>query len=290
MLVGMLARSEDRPGIAAPGGEALLNDINTLNYAPARRILRFGRQVRGDTIASIPRHPALGPGGYTGRLAAASLLPAAHEAWLRLASRGTLPWKQRVRVIALTDRQPQQPPDDAIELRGGMRARCHDGYVGRIEGLSVDANTGRVLDVLLRVRSDVLAEVDTAASPFNALLAVAGQVVLFPPDWISTHGKEKEASGQAGAESILQLNASPEQIASGMLIRDDGVLTAAIWRIWEDDPTIAPYLDRIRAIVHDGDVTLVGTVPERRHKASAESDVWHVTGVVSVVNDLRVTG
>ncbi len=243
MLVGMLVSSEDSSGIAAPGGEALLNDmndINALSYVPVRCILRFGQQVRGDTIASIPRHPALGPGGYTGRLLSASILPIAHEAWLRLSSRGALPWKQRVRIIALSDRQPEQPPDDAIELRGGLRARCHGGYVGRIEGLSVDANTGRVHDVLLRVRNDVLAEVDTAASPFNALLAVAGQVVQFPPDWISTLGKEKELGGLAGSEPILQLNASPEQIASGMLIRDDGALTAAIWRIWEDDPTIAP--------------------------------------------------
>ncbi|HEX6820382.1 MAG TPA: BON domain-containing protein [Ktedonobacterales bacterium] len=265
-----------------------MSEINALNYAPLRRILRFGQQVRGNTIASIAHGPAVGPGGYTGRLVGAALLPEAHQAWLRLSSRGPLPWQQRARVVALGAAQPAQPPADALALHSGLRAHCHDGYVGRIEGLSVDATSGRVLDVLLRVRTDVLAEVDTAASPFNALLRVAGQVVMFPPEWITDLSKEEGGGLLGGNENVLELAASPEQIASGMLIRPDGDLIAAIWRLWEENPAITAYLDRIRPLVHDGDVTLVGSLPAARQKASAEQDVWHVPGVFSVVNDIRV--
>lgn len=291
MLVGMLVNSVDDSGIsgiAAPGGEALLSEINALNYAPVRRVLRFGQQVRGDTIASIARGPAVGPRGHTGRLVAADLLPMAHQAWLHLSSRGLLPWQQRTRVVALSPTQPAQPPADALELRGGLRAHCHEGYVGRIEGLSVDATSGRILDLLLRVRTDVLAEVETAASPFNALLRVAGQAVLIPPDWVSGLTKESGGGLLGGNESVLELTASPEQIAAGMLVRPDGTLTADIWRLWEDNPAITAYLDRIRPVVHDGDVTLVGNLPDPRLKASAEQDVWHVPGVFSVVNDIRI--
>lgn len=283
-----------------PGGEAVLSEREALTGAPIRRVLHFGQQVQGDTLTSIPQRLRTGPGSPSGRLVGAVLLPVAHRAWISLSRRGRWPWQTTVRTIPLSEAQASEPPQDAVALRDGLRVECHDGYIGRLEGLTVDAVSGRVLDLLVRVRGDVLAEVQSPSSPFTKLLPLAGQVVLVPPTWVTTVAKEhekdhekgrekgKEVSVFSSGEPIVHLDATPEQIGSAMVIRRDGDVSADIWRIWENNPAIAPYLDRIEPVVHDGDVTLRGVVPSPRHKATAEQDVWHVPGVFSVVNSLRV--
>jgi hypothetical protein len=256
--------------------------------APQRRVLRFGQQVRGDNIDGIPQRLRSGPGSPRGRLVGVSLLPVARRAWLVLSRRGRWPWQTVERTVPLSGAQQVEPPADAMPLVGGLRVRCHDGYVGKLEGVTVDAGSGRVLDLVLRVRSDVLAEVESPASPFAKLAPLAGQAILISPTWLTSVAKDKDAGPLMAEELVAHLDATPEQIASGMLIRGDGDITADIWRMFEENPAIAPYLEDIAAIVHDGGVTLRGTVPSPRHKATVEQDVWHVPGVFSVTNRLRV--
>jgi hypothetical protein len=265
-------------------------------------VLRFGQPVRGDTLTCIPQRLRTGPGSPSGRLVGVALLPDAQQAWLALSRRGRWPWQSVVRTIPLSNAHAPELPEDALLLRDRMRVECHDGYVGRLEGLTVDAVSGRVQDLLVRVRGDVLAEVQLPTSPFAKLLPLAGRVVLVPPAWIAPaakdrakdkeQDKEQDKERHAGAltaeEPVLHLDATPEQIGSGMVIRGDGDVTADIWRLLEENPSIAPYLERITVVVRDGDVTLLGVVPSPRHKATAEQDVWHVPGVFSVTNGLRV--
>ncbi len=267
----------------------MLSETDPRSAGPQRRVLRFGQQVRGDDIANISLRLRTGMASPSGRLEGVALLPAASQAWLRLSKRGRLPWQRRPPlVVPLGPTQPEQPPQEAVELRGGLRVRCHDGYVGKLEGLTVDAASGHVLDLLVRVRGDVLAEVETAASPFAKLVPLAGQVVTVPPAWLRRVATDKGAGPLSPDEPIAHLDASPEQIASGMLIRSDGDITTDIWRMFEENPAIAPYLERITVAVLDGSVSLRGTVPSPRHKLTVEQDIWHVPGVFSVSNNLRV--
>ncbi|MDE3231196.1 MAG: BON domain-containing protein, partial [Chloroflexota bacterium] len=37
-------------------------------------------------------------------------------------------------------------------------------------------------------------------------------------------------------------------------------------------------------------VTLLGTLPSPRHRASAEQDVWHLAGVLAVRNEITIGG
>jgi hypothetical protein len=261
-----------------------------------RRVLRFGQPVRGDTLTCIPQRLRTGPGSPSGRLVGVALLPVTQQAWLALSRRGRWPWQSVVRTIPLSNAHAPEPPEDALLLRDRMRIECHDGYVGRLDGLTVDAVSGRVQDLLVRVRGDVLAEVQLATSPFAKLLPLAGRVVLVPPAWIAPAAKDKEQDKERHAraltaeEPVLHLDATPEQIGSGMVIRSDGDVTADIWRLLEENPSIAPYLERITVVVRDGDVTLLGVVPSPRHKATVEQDVWHVPGVFSLTNSLRIGG
>lgn len=262
--------------------------MDALSGPPVRRILRFGQPVDGEAIQSIPPRYRGDADGSIGKLRSALLRPAARQAWLRLSQRSFFSRRKgKGVVIALSAAQPADPPDDAIELRGGAGVHCHDGYVGRLDGLAVDARTGGVLDLLVRVRGDVLTEVDSFSSPFRALEPLAGQEILVSPTWIVPATAEK--AGAEGDRAALHLDATLEQIASATVVRGDGDLASDIWRILEDNPAITPHLAEMDIAVHDGDVTLRGAVPTPRHRASAEQDVWHVPGVFAVRNELEVT-
>ncbi len=273
----------------------MLSETDLPGGAPLRRVLRFGQYVRGDTLASIPQRLRMGLGGPRGRLVGVALLPVAQRAWLSLSRRGRWPWQTIVRTIPLSGAQPDEPPQNALWLRDGLRVECLDGYVGRLEGLTVETTSGLVLDLLLRVRGDALAEVELPTSPFAKLLPLAGQRVLVPPAWVAPAkdtakdtANEKDARPIGAGEPVVHLNASAEQIGAGMVIRSDGDVSADIWRMLEENPAIVPYLERITVVVRDGDVTLRGDVPSPRHKLTVEQDVWHVPGVFSVTNHLRV--
>lgn len=250
-----------------------------------RRIERFGQRFVGADVTTIPARYRSGPNSPKGVLAAVRVRPGTGEGWVRLRSR-TLPWRTTVLTIPLNTVQGPVPPPESIEVRGNLRVRCHDGEVGRLTGIAINLGEGLISDLIVRVRESVMANVSGPTSPMAALLDVRGQEVLLPPSWVVSITQDTNFFG--GDEPVLLLNASAEQIGSGMLIRTDGQLVADIWNRWADNPSIAPYAERVSAEAHDGDVTLRGHLPSPRHKATAEQDVWHVLGVLAVHNRITV--
>jgi hypothetical protein len=251
-------------------------------------VLRFGEKVARADLVTVPERYR-GPEGLEGRLIDVRLRPASGEVWLRLRAGDVFrPWKRIVRTVPLNGSQSPTPTPDAVELRGGMRVLCHEGYVGRLEGVAIDGNLGIATDVLVHIRGDVLAEVDSPTSPMAWLLNVSGQRLLLPPAWVTAAKHEHAGMALNGSGDVLHLDASAEQVASGFRLRPDGDVAADIWQIFEVNPAIAPYTGRIRVTVRDGDVTLLGTLPSARHRASAEQDVWHVPGVFAVHNEIVI--
>lgn len=252
-----------------------------------RQIFRFGQRIRGDHFPSVPARYRGGPGGPTGRMVAALVRPASGETWLSIRS-SDAPWQRQVRTIPLNGDQPPAPSPESVELRGGIRVYCHDGYVGRLEGVALDTRAGLTQQLVIRIRSNALADVENPAEPLFKLVEVGGQHILINPTWVVSATHESSGFPFGSGSTRLTLDASAEQIASGLWLRPDGELGAAIWNIWEDNPAIAPYTGQLKVIVHDGDVTLRGPLPSPRHRASAEQDVWHVPGVFSVRNELTI--
>lgn len=273
--------------IRGPGeGTFSSGDVNGDN-GMTRQIFRFGRKIRGEDMPSVPSRYRGGPGGPTGRVVAALLRPTLGEIWLRIRP-SDAPWQRQVRTIPLNSDQPPTPTPDSVELRGGIRVYCHDGYVGRLEGVVLHTSTGIAQHIVVAVRSNVLADVDNPSDPLFHLAEVGGQQILLPPAWVVSASQESSGLPFGGGSAHLKLDASAEQVASGIVLRSDGELAAAIWSILDENPAIAPYTGQIRLLVHDGDVTLRGTLPSPRHRASAEQDVWHVPGVLAVHNQIAI--
>lgn len=253
--------------------------------APLRLVLRFGRKL---TRADLPFALITDGGGIDsalGTLVSAQLTKDASDVWLRLGSGGFLR-SEKYQVIHVFGAGPEEPSADGILLHGDLRARCHEGYIGKIEGLALDARTGEPLGLLLHVRSDVLSAVTKASDPWRSLLALAGQRILLPPSWMRSVSRTKARLPFLPDEESLHLDASVEQVASATVVRSDLDLEADILRILEDNVALAPLLARIDIQVHDGVVRLQGETPTARHKASIEQDVWHVPGVNGVRNEL----
>lgn len=254
-----------------------------------RHVLRFGAGIRGSDVPSVPVRYR-GVSGPSGKLTGVRLHPGTADAWLRLrAGTGFLGLRREVRVIPLSASQPPTPPPDAFELSGGMRVNCHDGYVGELRGIAIDTETGVCINLLVKVRGDVLAEVERITSPLAPLLDVAGKEVLLPPNWATATKAEAAHFGLGGDETALHLDASAEQVASSPRLRPDAEVTGDILKILDANPAIAPFISRLRVQVHDGDVTLRGTLPSARHRASAEQDVWHVPGVFSLRDETTIS-
>lgn len=255
---------------------------------PVRRVLRFGQKLKSGDAPSVPeRYRGVeGPGG---KLVGARIRPSTGETWLRLrSSELTKPWSRNLRTIPLNSTQSPTPTLDVLELRGGMRVYCHDGYVGKLEGIATDARTGLVTDLLVHIRGDVRAAIESATSPLANLLDVAGRRLLLPPAW-ATSTKHEESDVPFGGGLLLQLDATPEQIQFAVRLRPDGEVAADIARILDENPAVSPYAGQIQIEVDDGDVTLRGSLPSARHRASAEQDVWHVPGVFALHNQIVVT-
>lgn len=253
-----------------------------------RQIFRFGQKIRGENAPSVPTRYRGGPGGPSGRVVAALLRPSSGDIWLRIRP-SDAPWQRQTRIIPLNADQPPTPTPDSVELRGGVRVYCHDGYVGRLEGFVLDTHAGLAQQIIVRIRSNPLAAVESSVDPLASLLAVSGQQVMLPPSWVVSATQENSGFPFGSGSARLKLDASAEQVAQGLLLRTDGELAAAIWNILDDNPAIAPYTGQLRVVVHDGDVVLRGRLPSPRHRASAEQDVWHVPGVLAVHNDIAVT-
>ncbi|HEX8995328.1 MAG TPA: BON domain-containing protein [Ktedonobacterales bacterium] len=191
-----------------------------------------------------------------------------------------------MRTIPINSTQAPAPTPDALELRGNMRVQCHEGYVGRLQGLVIDTREGLVSDLIVHVRGNPLADVDLSTDPMFKLVDVQGQEALVSPMWAVSVAESASMLPFVAPELTLRLDATVEQIASATLLRTDGQLTASVWQILSENPAIAPYLARLRVVVRDGEVTLLGSLPTPRHKASAEQDVWHLPGVLAVRNEI----
>ncbi len=263
----------------------MFSERNLHGDEPARRILRFGQRISGQLLPTAPQRVRGIDDGALGRLRGARLRARGREVWLRL-SAGDL--SRTIRTAPINSTQAPAPTPDALELRGSMRVRCHEGYVGRLAGLIIDAHEGVVSDLILRVRRDVLADVSLSSDPMFKLVDVQGQEVLISPTWAVSVSQSESMLAFGASGLTLHIDASVEQIASGALLRTDGQLAAAVWEILNENPAIAPYQGKLRVIVREGEVTLLGTLPSLRHRSSAEQDVWHLPGVLAVRNEITV--
>lgn len=273
--------------IRGPGEGAWRSGDLDSEDGTTRQIFRFGQKIRGENVPSVPARYRGGPGGPTGRVVAALLRPSSGEIWLRIRP-SDAPWQRQVRTIPLNADQPPTPTPESVELRGGIRVYCHDGFAGRLEGFALDTRAGLAQQIVVRIRSNALADVDDPSDPLFKLVEVSGQQLLLSPAWVVSATHESSGFPFGSGSTRLKLDASAEQVASGLLLRSDGELTAAIWNILDDNPAIAPSAGQLRVLVHDGDVTLRGLLPTPRHRASAEQDVWHIPGVFAVHNEIAL--
>ena len=251
-----------------------------------RQVLRFGSKIRGDDVPSVPVRYR-GVNGPSGKLRDVRLRPHTGEGWIRLGtSVGLLGLKREARVFPLSDVQPPTPTPDAYTLRGGMHVVCHDGEVGELRGIAIDTETGAVMNLLVRIRGDVVASVEYITSPMASLLRVAGRELLVPPAWVSA--VKTDAERLFGEDQTLHLDASAEQVAACAQLRSDNAVTGDILNLLDANPAIAPYLARLRVSVHDGNVVVRGSLPSARHRATAEQDIWHVPGVFALHNEIEI--
>jgi hypothetical protein len=270
--------------------EALLNSARGLGGARAtRRIFRFGQRLTGELVPTVPARFRGGPGSPSGRLVAVRLRPATGEGWIRLRASG-LPGRRPIRTIPLSARQQPAPTPDSVDLREGSLVRCHDGYVGRLVGVTYDTHSGAVLDLVVRVRGNVAGAVSSSRQPLASLQRVAGHEVLLSPAWAVSTIRESGSLPFIGSRTILLLNASAEQVASGALVRTDAQLVADLLERWSENPALSAFPGQLDAVAHDGSVTLLGTLPTPRQRATAEQDAWHVDGVLAVRNEIQVRG
>jgi hypothetical protein len=223
--------------------------------------------------------------GDLGSLISAQLTKDASDIWLRLGAGGLLR-STKYRTMHVYGAGSDEAPPDGFLLHGDLRARCHEGYIGKVEGLALDLRTGEALGLLLHLRSDVLSAITRAADPFYQLLPLAGQRILVPPAWMRSVSRTRASLPFLPDEETLHLDASVEQVASATIVRSDPELEADISRILEENAALAPLLARISIEVRDGVVRLRGEAPTPRHIASIEQDIWHVPGVNGVRNEL----
>lgn len=263
----------------------MFSERNLHGDQPARRMLRFGQRITGADLPTAPQRARGVDGGAMGRLRGARLRARGQEVWLRL-SAGEL--SRELRTVPATSAQAPAPTPDSLELRGGMRVRCHEGYIGRLAGLVINTGDGLVTDLIIRIRNDALADVEQASDPMFKLAPIQGQQALISPVWAVSVTRGAGGLPFRGPDLTLELDATVEQIASASLLRRDGELAGAIWQILGENPAIAPYLGRLKIQVREGDVTLLGALPSVRHRASAEQDVWHAPGVFAVHNEITV--
>lgn len=254
--------------------------------APLRRVFRFNQKIVGADLPCVPARYRTGPDSPSGRLTGVHLRPATGDLWLTLRS-GGMPGNGRSRVVAVNPTQPESPTPDALPLKDGMRVRCAEVAIGKLEGLAIEVRSGVAGDLLVHVRNNILGELQTNSSPMSLLLPLAGRSILLSPAWVHAIAHQPGALG-FGDEPLLDLHAEIEQVASATVLRPDADLASNVNSILGENPALAPLLTHISVQVQDGTVQLQGTVPSARHRASAEQEVWHVPGVLAVRNGLSV--
>ena len=265
------------------GESSLFSERNLHGDQPARRIIRFGQRITGQLLPTAPLRARGVDDSAMGRLRGARLRARGREAWLRLHASDL---SRETRTVPINTSQAAAPTPDALELRGGMRVRCHEGYIGRLEGLVIETHEGVVSDLVVHVRNDALADVELSSDPMFKLVGVQGQHALVSPTWAVSVSQAPGMVPFVAPELTLHLDATVEQIASATLLRSDGELTVAVWQKLSDNPSLAPFAGQLRVQVRDGVVTLLGALPSRRQRASAEQDIWSVPGVIAVANEV----
>lgn len=261
-------------------------DMNGLRSA--RRVLRFGQKIVGDEVPTVPARYR-GIDTPLGKLVGVRVRAANGEVWLRLRpnelrrrmNRGLL-------TVPLNGTQSPAPTPDALDLRSGMRVYCHDGYIGRLEGLAFDPSSGLAIEMIVRIRGNVMAGIQSATGPMSSLIGFGGQQMLLPPSWIHSIKTEPSDVLFRGPSVVLHLDASAEQVASGTRLRTDEEIASDVWTILAANPAVGPYVGGLHVAVHDGNVILQGQLPSPRHRASAEQDIWHVPGVFALRNDVHI--
>lgn len=265
----------------------MFSERNLHGDQPARRILRFGQRITGADLPAAPERVRGIADGPLGRLRGARLQARGQVAWLRVSASEL---SRELRTIPLNGAQGLSPTPDTLELRGGMRVRCHEGYVGRLAGLVIDSADGLVTDLIIKVRADAMADVTLPSDPMFKLGPAQGASALVSPTWAVSTARSESAIPFLSGRLTLTLDATVEQVASAAQLRGDGQVAGDIWRILGENPALTPYLSALRVEVNSGDVTLRGALPTPRHRASAEQDIWHIPGVFALHDEVAISG
>jgi hypothetical protein len=253
-------------------------------------VLRLGSSARLAGIASIAERWRARASQLSGRLGAVIVQPGTGTGWCRLSQglSGQIwpPSLKRIemRTIPLNAQQPPTPESPYVELTPGQPVACHEGTVGRLEGVVVETTQGIVSSLLVRVPARLNDQIGGPEDPLAALLHVAGSRVMVPPAW-AVMPESHNGSSIAHAH-VLHLNATASQVAHSLVLREDADLVQEVYGILSRSPALRVYISEIRVTVSDGLVTLVGPALSPRLRASVEQDVWHIPGVLDVRNEL----
>lgn len=274
--------------IGNPYNGRAFSEYNMNGLRSARRVLRFGQKIVGDEVPTVPARYR-GIDTPLGKLVGVRVRTGSGEVWLRLRpnelrrrmNRGLL-------TVPLNGTQSPAPTPDALDLRSSMRVYCHDGYIGRLEGLAIDPSSGLAIEMIVRIRGNVMAGVRSVTGPMASLIGLDGLQILLPPSWIHSTKTEPSDVPFRGPSVVLHLDASAEQVASGTRLRTDEEIASDVWTILAANPAVGPYVGKLHIAVQDGKVILQGQLPSPRHRASAEQDIWHVPGVFALRNDVHI--
>ncbi len=253
----------------------------------SRTLLRFGSFVKLNTISALPV-PYMNHGDFPeGKCLGAYLFPQSNTVWVRLAERlGGQIWPPNLAhtehcVIPLNAAQDSAPSAHAIELFGSMPLYCSDGKFGRLKSMFIDNETGTAVSLVVQVRARTLFA--SADSEFAELWDVSGKSLLIPPQW-AVHPPEPVRNN--GFEKQVYLDATAQQIAHCLLLRDDADICEDIWRLIAQSTALTPYISGLRIAVHEGTAELSGEYLPLHLKNTLENDVWHIGGVLNVINHI----
>ncbi|MDR7415574.1 MAG: BON domain-containing protein [Armatimonadota bacterium] len=152
-----------------------------------------------------------------------------------------------------------RPDESFATIRRGQRVLCHDGPIGQVDMVLVDAQTGKVQHLVIR-----------RGWLFSRDVAV-------PADWVST----------ITPDAVI-LEASREAVAHLPLYRPDDELRRDVEEALHRDELLRVLGLPIRVEVEDGVVHLLGHVHNRALAARAEELTRSVPGVLGVENRLVV--
>ena len=207
------------------------------------------------TIDDLRALPPLNPHNFT-RPSPEWPLPAGHDVASVLVPRSGPPVPDGLRTI-----QPDQPVDlsQDVKLRPGQSVVNAEGEVGPLDLVLLDATTGQVSCLVVRVGG------------------LGGQGMLVPPDLIgAVRGNE------------IVLDATHEQLARLPEYRSDDAITDAVQGIlWYRSDLPGSEVRYVTVRTVNGVVDLNGYAATVRGRAAIEALVRDVTGVLDVRNNLH---